>query len=105
STSWTEVLFKCNGYKEVGIGSRYKCSACDYDLQPPPRHPLAVVPVPPLLPQMLLPVPPAAHRHHLSLLPYDKDASGYVYHCSPHDFGLHPCCAKFPMVLHDGEIS
>jgi hypothetical protein len=28
----TDFPFKCDGCKEIGIGSRYKCFICDYDL-------------------------------------------------------------------------
>ncbi|KAI9128963.1 hypothetical protein K1719_000446 [Acacia pycnantha] len=29
---YSEFPFKCDGCNEVGIGSRYECSICDYDL-------------------------------------------------------------------------
>lgn len=29
---YSESPFKCDGCKELGIGSRYKCSICDFDL-------------------------------------------------------------------------
>ncbi|KAL5562576.1 hypothetical protein UlMin_032323 [Ulmus minor] len=29
---YSEFPYKCDGCKEIGIGSRYKCSICDYDL-------------------------------------------------------------------------
>ncbi|KAI9118824.1 hypothetical protein K1719_010269 [Acacia pycnantha] len=34
----------------------------------------------------------------------EKDVSGFVYHCRSCGYDLHPCCAKLPMVLDDGEI-
>ncbi|KAK6916523.1 DC1 [Dillenia turbinata] len=34
----------------------------------------------------------------------EKDVSGFVYHCKSCGFDLHPCCAKLPMVLDDGEV-
>ncbi|KAL6963912.1 hypothetical protein U1Q18_034919 [Sarracenia purpurea var. burkii] len=102
---YTEVPFKCDGCKEVGIGSCYKCSACDYDL-----HLHCAVHSPsflshPFFPKcsfQFLPRPPGTVRRYCNAC--GKDAAGFVYHCSACDFDLHPCCAKLPMVLHDGEI-
>ncbi|KAK4758217.1 hypothetical protein SAY87_019518 [Trapa incisa] len=41
-------------------------------------------------------------------LPYcnacEKDVGGFVYHCAANGYDLHPCCAKLPMVLNDGEV-
>ncbi|GAB2224839.1 hypothetical protein Droror1_Dr00005616 [Drosera rotundifolia] len=34
----------------------------------------------------------------------EKDITGFVYHCKACGFDLHPCCAKLPMVLDDGEV-
>lgn len=34
----------------------------------------------------------------------NNDVTGFVYHCKTCGFDLHPCCAKLPMVLDDGEI-
>ncbi|KAG9155243.1 hypothetical protein Leryth_023263 [Lithospermum erythrorhizon] len=34
----------------------------------------------------------------------ERDVIGFVYHCRSCGFDLHPCCAKLPMVLHDGEV-
>lgn len=29
---------------------------------------------------------------------------GFSYHCPSCDFDLHPCCAKLPMMIDDGEM-
>ncbi|XP_038995847.1 uncharacterized protein LOC120120237 isoform X2 [Hibiscus syriacus] len=34
----------------------------------------------------------------------EKYVTGFVYHCESCGFDLHPCCAKLPMVLDDGEV-
>ncbi|XP_044488795.1 uncharacterized protein LOC123213425 isoform X2 [Mangifera indica] len=34
----------------------------------------------------------------------ERDVNGFVYHCKSCGFDLHPCCAKLPMVLDDGEV-
>ncbi|KAK3195589.1 hypothetical protein Dsin_026899 [Dipteronia sinensis] len=101
---YSEVPFKCDGCKEVGIGSRYKCSTCDFDLH---MH-------------CALPSPSISHPFYtkcsfqfLSRPPGDKprfcnacekDVTGFVYHCNLCGYDLHPCCAKLPMVLDDGEV-
>ncbi|CAN8257881.1 unnamed protein product [Cochlearia groenlandica] len=70
---YTENPFKCDGCKEVGIGSRYRCSKeCDFDLH---AH-------------CALPSSYITHPF------YKKIECG---------FDLHPCCAMLPMVLDDGE--
>ncbi|KAJ4963939.1 hypothetical protein NE237_023878 [Protea cynaroides] len=101
---YTEDPFKCDGCKEVGIGSRYKCSTCDFDLH---KH-------------CALPSPSITHPFYrkcsfqfLSRPPGDilrfcnaceKDVNGFVYHCKSCGFDLHPTCANLPQVLDDGEV-
>ncbi|KAG6762786.1 hypothetical protein NC652_023717 [Populus alba x Populus x berolinensis] len=99
----SESPFKCDGCKEVGIGSRYKCTACDFDLHM----------------QCAISSPAISHSFYtkcsfqfLSRPPGDKpricdacerEVTGFLYHCKDCGFDLHPCCAKLPMVLDDGE--
>ncbi|OIW01924.1 hypothetical protein TanjilG_15249 [Lupinus angustifolius] len=33
----------------------------------------------------------------------EKSVTGFLYHCFSCGFDLHPCCAKLPMLLDDGE--
>ncbi|XP_039037905.1 uncharacterized protein LOC120175333 [Hibiscus syriacus] len=35
---------------------------------------------------------------------YTRSITGFVYLCKSCGFDLHPCCAKLPMVLDDGEV-
>ncbi|KAK4284630.1 hypothetical protein QN277_001433 [Acacia crassicarpa] len=104
SFEYSQFPFKCDGCKEVGIGSRYKCSICDYDL-----HMHCALPSP----SIYHPFYPKCSFQFLSRPPGDiprfcnaceKGISGFVYHCPSCGFDLHPCCAKLPMVLDDGEL-
>ncbi|KAI4295575.1 hypothetical protein L6164_035608 [Bauhinia variegata] len=101
---YSEFPFKCDGCNEVGIGSRYKCSICDFDL-----HMHCALPSS----QICHPFYPKCSFQFLSRPPGDiprfcnaceKDVSGFVYHCKSCGFDLHPCCAKLPMMLDDGEV-
>lgn len=101
---YTEIPFKCDGCKEVGIGSRYKCAICDFDL-----HMHCAIPTP----SIFHPFYTKCSFQFLSRAPGDsprfcnaceKDITGFVYHCKSCGFDLHPCCAKLPMVLDDGEV-
>ncbi|KDP46202.1 hypothetical protein JCGZ_10042 [Jatropha curcas] len=100
---YSEFPFKCDGCKEVGIGSRYKCSKCDFDL-----HMHCAIPSP----SIFHPFYTKCSFQFLSRPPGDKprycnacerDISGFLYHCKDCGFDLHPCCAKLPTVLDDGE--
>ncbi|KAM1348923.1 hypothetical protein PS2_003090 [Malus domestica] len=101
---YTEIPFNCDGCKEVGIGSCYKCSTCDFDL-----HMHCAIPIP----SIFHPFYTKCSFQFLSRSPGDsprfcnaceKDITGFVYHCKSCGFDLHPCCAKLPMVLDDGEV-
>ncbi|KAL3538929.1 hypothetical protein ACH5RR_002295 [Cinchona calisaya] len=101
---YTETPFKCDGCKEVGIGSHYKCSICDYDL-----HTHCAIPSPSITHPFytkcsfeFLPRPPGNVPRYCNAC--EKDVTGFVYHCNSCGFDLHPCCAKLPMVLNDGEV-
>ncbi|KAK6159427.1 hypothetical protein DH2020_006741 [Rehmannia glutinosa] len=116
---YTEAPFKCDGCKEAGIGSRYKCSggggggkygvgggggACNFDL-----HTHCAIPSPSITHPFytkcsfqFLSRPPGPVARYCNAC--EKDVAGFVYHCKSCGFDLHPCCAKLPMVLDDGEI-
>ncbi|XP_052179651.1 uncharacterized protein LOC127792982 [Diospyros lotus] len=101
---YTEAPFKCDGCKEVGIGSSYKCSSCDYDL-----HKLCALPSSsfrhPFYPKCsfkFLPRAPGSISRYCNAC--EKAVTGFVYHCEACGFDLHPCCANLPMVLDDGEV-
>ncbi|KAK7308538.1 hypothetical protein VNO77_42151 [Canavalia gladiata] len=101
---YSEFPFKCDGCKEIGIGSRYKCFQCDFDL-----HMHCAIPSP----SLFHPFYPKCSFHFHARPPGDvarycnaceKSINGFLYHCVSCGFDLHPCCAKLPTVLEDGEI-
>ncbi|KAH6780002.1 Cysteine/Histidine-rich C1 domain family protein [Perilla frutescens var. hirtella] len=108
---YAEAPFMCDGCKEAGIGSRYKCcggggggGACNYDLHthcalpsPSIRHPFYTK-----CSFQFLSRPPGPVARYCNAC--QKDVAGFVYHCSLCGFDLHPCCAKLPMMIDDGEI-
>ncbi|RAL38865.1 hypothetical protein DM860_015226 [Cuscuta australis] len=101
---YSELPFKCDGCKEAGIGSRYKCGTCDYDLHMHCAVPASSV-AHPFYPkcsfQFLARSPGSVPRYCNAC---EKDISGFLYHCNSCGFDLHPCCAKLPTVLQDGEV-
>ncbi|KAG6605093.1 hypothetical protein SDJN03_02410, partial [Cucurbita argyrosperma subsp. sororia] len=101
---YSESPFMCDGCKEVGIGSRYKCTVCNFDL-----HVHCAIP----FPSISHPFYTKCSFQFMSHPPGDtprfcnacgKDVTGFIYHCKLCGFDLHPCCAKLPMALSDGAI-
>lgn len=101
---YSEFPFKCDGCKEVGIGSRYKCTTCDYDLHMHCAIPCASITHPfyKKCSFQFLSRPPGNVPRYCNAC--EKDITGFLYHCKSCGFDLHPCCAKLPMVLDDGEV-
>lgn len=101
---YTEFPFKCDGCKEAGIGSCYKCVTCDYDL----HHHCALPstsfthPFYTKCSFQFMSRPPGETARFCNAC--EKDVTGFVYHCKSCGFDLHPCCARLPMVLDDGEV-
>ncbi|KAK8508572.1 hypothetical protein V6N13_130654 [Hibiscus sabdariffa] len=100
---YTEIPFDCDGCKEAGIGLKYSCRHCDFDL-----HKACAKPSPAITHPFykncefqFFYKPPGEHMRICDAC--RKDVLGFVYHCRRCDFDLHPCCANLPQVLDDGE--
>ncbi|XP_077228202.1 uncharacterized protein LOC143861156 [Tasmannia lanceolata] len=100
---YTETPFFCDGCKEAGIGLKYKCDACEFDLHK------ACALAPPTITHSFYnkcdfgfyyKTPGSAMRICNACR---KDVLGFVYHCTRCGFDLHPCCANLPQTLNDGE--
>ncbi|CAK9142615.1 unnamed protein product [Ilex paraguariensis] len=100
----TKFPFKCDGCHEVGIGSLYKCTTCDYDLHLHCALPATTISHPfyTKCSFQLLARPPGSIQRYCNAC--GKDVTGFVYHCKSCGFDLHPCCAKLPRMLDDGEV-
>ena len=101
---YTEFPFKCDGCKEVGIGSRYRCATCDFDLHMHCALPSSSITHPfyTKCSFQFLSRPPGDTPRFCNAC--EKDVTGFVYHCKSCGFDLHPCCAKLPMMLDDGDV-
>ncbi|ERN17632.1 hypothetical protein AMTR_s00059p00175720 [Amborella trichopoda] len=100
----TDIPFKCDGCKEAGIGSKYKCDICDFDLHlhcalasQDIYHPFYRK-----CTFQFHQKPPGELMRYCNAC--GKDVLGFVYHCKRCGYDLHPCCAKLPHALDDGEI-
>ncbi|XP_030942502.1 uncharacterized protein LOC115967524 [Quercus lobata] len=104
---YTEIPFNCDGCKEAGIGLKYKCQQCEFDL----HKACAVAPPISIIHHPFYEKcefqfhynPPGAARRICDAC--RKDVLGFVYHCKRCGFDLHPCCANLPQVLNDGEYN
>ncbi|KAL8189110.1 hypothetical protein R6Q57_029371 [Mikania cordata] len=101
---YTQIPFKCDGCNEPGIGSHYRCTTCNHDLHVhcalsslSISHPFYTK-----CTFQFLATPPGSAPRYCNAC--QKDISGFVYHCKTCGFDLHPCCAKLPAMLDDGEV-
>lgn len=102
---YADVPFKCDGCKEIGMGSSYKCSICEYDL-----HMHCAIPGPsiyhPFYPKcsfIFMSRPPGIVPRYCNAC--ERGVTGFLYHCRSCGFDLHPCCAQLPTVLDAGEVN
>ncbi|KAL7602049.1 hypothetical protein Lser_V15G24727 [Lactuca serriola] len=102
--NYTQIPFKCNGCKEAGIGSNYTCTTCNHNLHIhcAPPSPSISHPFYTKCTFQFLPTPPGSLPRYCNAC--EKDILGFVYHCHACGFDLHPCCAKLPTILDDGEV-
>lgn len=100
---YTEIPFNCDGCKEAGIGLKYSCQQCEFDL-----HKACAIAAPRIFHSFYKKCdfqfhyqPPGKQLRVCDAC--RNDVSGFVYHCKACGFDLHPCCANLPQVLDDGE--
>ncbi|KAH9614010.1 hypothetical protein KSS87_022800 [Heliosperma pusillum] len=87
----------------MGIGSCYKCNACDYDLHMHCALPTASI-YHPFYPQcsfIFMSRPPGNIPRYCNAC--EGGITGFLYHCNSCGFDLHPCCAKLPTALDTGS--
>ncbi|OMP10115.1 DC1 domain-containing protein [Corchorus olitorius] len=100
---YTEIPFTCDGCKEAGIGLKYSCKQCEFDL-----HKACAIPSPTISHpfykkcEFQFHYKPPGQCMRICDACRD-DVQGFVYHCKACGFDLHPCCASLPQVLDDGE--
>ncbi|WOL13947.1 hypothetical protein Cni_G22727 [Canna indica] len=100
---YMETPFLCDGCKEAGIGLKYTCAVCEFDLHK------ACALAPPAVAHpfygrcdfRLHARPPGPGARACDAC--RKEVLGLVYHCSRCGFDLHPCCANLPRRLDDGD--
>ncbi|XP_052185314.1 uncharacterized protein LOC127796953 [Diospyros lotus] len=94
--------FTCDGCKQEGLGSRYRCHHCDYELHEECNFPK------PTISHDFFPGcsfhfhsrPPTrcgdnrCKQHARCCDACGKDVHGYVYHCPDEGWDLHPCCTN-----------
>ncbi|OWM80524.1 uncharacterized protein LOC116195598 [Punica granatum] len=100
---YTETPFNCDGCKEAGIGLKYKCCQCEFDL-----HKACALATSTATHPFYKKCEFQLHHRPPGLKARVCDAcrdevSGLEYHCDRCGFDLHPCCASLPRVLDDGE--
>ncbi|KAJ4719866.1 Cysteine/Histidine-rich C1 domain family protein [Melia azedarach] len=98
--------YTCDGCKELGFGSRYRCEQCNFDLHehcifttPTAHHDFFRNSTFKFLHQ-----PPTKCSHYCPDCQRYCDACGkpirgFVYHCKEKGWDLHPCCLKLPNSL------
>ncbi|KAG0463575.1 hypothetical protein HPP92_019115 [Vanilla planifolia] len=99
---YSELPFRCDGCGEVGLGSRFRCYTCDFDLH---RHCACASPADAALRHPFyrkclfhfLPRPPGDATRFCNAC--GRKAGGFVYHCRACGYDLHPCCAALPHSL------
>ncbi|KAM7258129.1 hypothetical protein ACFE04_013870 [Oxalis oulophora] len=102
---FTETPFTCDGCKEAGIGLKYTCKVCEFDL----HKTCAVAPLiitHPFYERCQFQFyynPPGKGRRLCDAC--RREVCGFVYHCNKCDFDMHPCCVNLPRVLDDGETN
>nr|XP_023918194.1 heat shock 70 kDa protein-like [Quercus suber] len=98
--------YKCNGCKADGLGKRYRCDECDYDLHiacmhstPTTTHKLFKDSTFKFYDQL----PRNCNKCRRDCDACGKQVKGFVYHCHEKDLVLHPCCCNLKNELeYDG---
>ncbi|KAE8671144.1 hypothetical protein F3Y22_tig00111990pilonHSYRG00010 [Hibiscus syriacus] len=100
---YTEIPFNCDGCKDAGIGLKYSCRHCDFDLHKACAKPFLAITHPfyKNCEFQFFYSPPGQRMRICDAC--RNDVTGFVYHCRRCDFDLHPCCVNLPRVLDDGE--
>ncbi|TXG49736.1 hypothetical protein EZV62_025611 [Acer yangbiense] len=100
-----DKVYIYNGCKELGIGSRYRCEQCDFDLhedcmfpKPTTHHALFKNSTFKFFSQS-----PGGHCERYCDA-CGKHVRGFVYHCEEQGWDLHPSCVNLPSKLEVDDV-
>ncbi|KAF6162835.1 hypothetical protein GIB67_029104 [Kingdonia uniflora] len=94
-----ERPYKCDGCREIGFGTRYRCEGCNFDLHKDcmlstssKDHPFYKK-----CDFKFLEQPPGESLRYCKAC--GSTIKGFMYHCSKYDRDLHPCCTNLPIKI------
>ncbi|KAL5710875.1 hypothetical protein ACHQM5_021386 [Ranunculus cassubicifolius] len=98
----SKTEYTCDGCKERGWGTRYRCEECNYDL-----HKSCALVTPTMFHSFYQNCFFEFHENAKGQRYCNacgKDVLGFAYHCSETGYDLHPCCATLPRVLQGDNV-
>ncbi|CAL5322487.1 unnamed protein product [Camellia sinensis] len=106
--------FTCDGCKQKGCGSGYRCKHCDYELHEEcmsPKHSISLEIFPGSVFEFCH---QPSSTHSRSCDACGSYIKGYFYACNARNLALHPCCSNLKanlcisgmdFILHDNKVS
>lgn len=100
---YTTKPFICDGCKKPGLGPRYRCEACDYDLHKHCMH-FKSTATHNFFPNCVFKFYRGPGDNALNCDGCAKPVKGYLYHCDEKGWDLHPGCMNLNQKLRLNDV-
>ncbi|KAF6147952.1 hypothetical protein GIB67_001527 [Kingdonia uniflora] len=96
--------YRCDGCRKVGVGTKYCCERCDFDLHKDCMFPTTTKVHPFFRNSVFF----FRYRQPGSFIRYcdacGDDVRGFGYHCREYGYNLHPCCSNLPRNIQSENV-